>query len=258
MTFDSYHWRSATLGTSELEEARLLISEKHDCASFELLLRSDDIAAVGIALDQFQYREGLSRWGTDNPFAEYRDEVATRARAVLRDPPSPGSDRVKPGASHASALNALTNLAEPEDAEFVLRALDRPLTADLQGAALVAASRVLERASLPNEQLMAALEKMVFDESLGLVERVDALSSLAGASSLRTVEILKRVLQLPHVKLQAHAGLHLLDRDHGAHRGTVERTARTWPTDPPYPADEVLEALDPASDQVDPDDADHR
>jgi len=76
----------------ELERARALVSANHDRASFELLLRSDDMAAVGIALDQYQYGEGASRWATANPFAEYGGEVAARASAVLREPLFPGSD----------------------------------------------------------------------------------------------------------------------------------------------------------------------
>jgi hypothetical protein len=107
----------------------------------------------------------------------------------------------------------------------------------------MAAGRVLEKASAPNEQLIAALEKMVFDEALTPGERIDALSSLAGASSAHVTDVLLRVLASPDIKLQAHAARHLLDRDEGVHRHAVETAARTWPAEPPYPADEVLEAL---------------
>ncbi|HEU4727813.1 MAG TPA: hypothetical protein VFT22_07995 [Kofleriaceae bacterium] len=243
MTFDSYHWRGAVLGTPELERARALVSSSQDRASFEQLLRSDDVAAVGIALDQYRYGEATERWGVASPFAQYRDEVAARARRVLREPPSPGSERALPGANHASALNALANLIEPEDAGLVVSALAGTPTADVRCAATAAAGYVLRNAADPDERLTAALEKIVFDDALPSGERIDALGSLANASAAVVTAILLRVLELPDVKLQAHAALHLLDRDQGAHREVVQRVAHTWPADPPYPADEVLDAL---------------
>ena len=95
----------------------------------------------------------------------------------------------------------------------------------------------------PNEQLIIALEGMIFDDMLTPGERVDALHSLARASSARVTDILLRVLRLPDVKLQAHAAVHLLDREQGAHRAAVETAAQAWPPDPPYPANEVFDAL---------------
>jgi hypothetical protein len=251
MSFDSYHWRRATLGIPELERARALVSTSHDRASFELLLRSDDMPAVGITLDQYQYGESTSRWGTANPFVEYSREVAARARAVLREPLFPGSERIQVGANHASALNALSNLIEPEDVDLVVLALTHPRSADLRGAAITAAGRVFEKASAPNDQLMAALEQMVLDDALTVAERIDVLSSLAGTSSPRATAVLIRALQLPQAKLQAHAARHLLDRDQGAYRTDVETVAQTWPAEPPYPADEVLQALHTRNEQGD-------
>jgi len=122
-------------------------------------------------------------------------------------------------------------------------ALSQPASADLRGAATAAAGRVLEKTNVPNDQLIAALEQMVVDDALALEQRIDALTSLACASSSPATDVLIRALQLPHVKLQAHAALHLLDRDQDAYRTGMEKTAQTWPVEPPYPADEVLEAL---------------
>lgn len=118
MIFNSYHWRRSVLSTPELERARGQVSATRDRASFALLLRSNDMAAVGVAFDQYQYGEASSRWGSSNPFAEYQDEVAARAREILRGLPSSNSSGAQSGANHASALNALSNLAEPEDAEL--------------------------------------------------------------------------------------------------------------------------------------------
>jgi hypothetical protein len=243
MTFDSYHWRRATLTTPELERARELVATRHDATSFAILLRSDDIAAVGIAFDQYQYGEASSRWGTANPFADYRGEVVARAREVLRSPPSPQSGRAQAGANHASALNALSNLAEPQDAELVVQALEGTPVPDVRCAATATARRVLEGAVAPDEQLISALENIVFDDSIISEERTAALGSLAVASSAHATDVLLRAIRLPSLRLQAHAALHLLDRDGGAHRATVEGVATQWPAEPPYPADEVLELL---------------
>jgi hypothetical protein len=241
MTFDSYHWRRAVLSTPELERARGQVSATRDRASFGLLLRSNDMAAVGVAFDQYQYGEASSRWGSSNPFAEYQGEVAARAREILRGPPSLHSGGAQAGANHASALNALSNLAEPEDAELILRALELTSTPDLRCAATLAARRVLEKATAPNEQLIAALERIILDDGIASEDRTAALGPLAGASSDYATNVLLKVIRLPHLKLQAHAALHLLDR--GGHRALVEEVARAWPADSPYPADEVLELL---------------
>jgi hypothetical protein len=100
---------------------------------------------------------------------------------------------------------------------------------------------VLEKAVVPNEQLIAELEKIVVNEALASEERTAALGSLAAASSAYATKVFLKVICLPHLKLQAHAALHLLDR--GGHRALVEEVARAWPADSPYPADEVLELL---------------
>lgn len=250
MTFDSYHWRRATLGMPELERARVLVSTTHDRASFALLLRSHDTAAVGIALDQYQYGEATSRWGAPNPFAEYSAEVAARARATLREPAYPGTQQADAGANHASALTALTNLFEPEDAGFIAASLAHTPNGDLRNAATIAAGRVLEKASAQNTpltaalgEIVAALQTMIFDDDLTTRERIDAVGSLACRASTHVTDVLLRVLECPDVKIQAHAALHLLTRGEGVHRPAVERVARTWPAEPPYPADGVLEAL---------------
>jgi hypothetical protein len=257
MTFDSYHWQRATLGTPELERARALVSTTHDRASFELLLRSNDTAALGIALDQYQYGEATSRWGAPNPFAEYSAEVAALARAMLREPPSPETQQAHTGANHASAFTALTNLIEPEDANFVVQALTHTPAADLRSAATTAAGRVLENANTASaspvatlEKIVAALEKIIFDAALTTRERIEALSSLACGASEHVTNVLLRALADPEVKLQAYAALHLLDRDEGAHHPAVERIARTWPAEPPYPVEDVLEALDGGGDHA--------
>lgn len=243
MTFDSYYWRSSRLSTPELEHARVLVATTRDLASFMLLLRSSDIAAVGIAFDQYHYADASSRHGTVTPFGEYRSEVAARAREVLRQPPSAAAGSVEAGANHASALGALANLAESEDAELIVQVLRWAGPSNLRFAAALAARSVLENSVSPNEQLISELEKVVFDESTASEERRAALAALGRARSEFATDALLRVLRVSDPSLQASSALHLLDRDLPRYRFRVEEIARTWPKDPPYPADEVIELL---------------
>lgn len=243
MIFDSYYWHGAHLSSTELDRARALVATARDRGSFLLLLRSSDVAAQGIAFDQYHYAEASSRHGTTNPFDEYRSEVAARAREVLRMPPSPSTDGVEVGASHTSALGALVNLAGPEDAELIVQALRSSNQSNLRFAAALAARSVLEKSVSPDEQLVTELEKLILDESSDFEDRRAALAALGRARSVPATEALIRALHVSDPSLQASAALHLLDRDLPRYRSRIEEISRAWPKDPPYPADEVLEIL---------------
>lgn len=242
MTFDSYHWYNSRSATPMLEAARKQVA-KGDRKAFEVLLRSGDPVAVGIALDQFHYADTATRHGTSSPFDEYSDEVVAQARAVLREEPSLPSPGTEEGASHASALLALMNLAEPEDASLIARALEKTHTTNLRLAAAYAASTALEKSSSPDEGLIAALDRLVRDDTAGLDERQTALSALGRTPADSAIDALSRALALSELSLQAISALHLLDRDLPRYRTLVEDIVRAWPEDPPYPANEVLELL---------------
>src|SRR5215212_4844252 len=122
MTFNTYYWHGYVLQDAQLERARstLATSGGRDATgAFELLLRSDEPAAVGIALDHYHYVDASTRHGSGSPFAPYAGSVRARALDMLRQPPIPAGGVTEEGANHASALGALLNLAEPEDAELI-------------------------------------------------------------------------------------------------------------------------------------------
>jgi hypothetical protein len=241
MTFDSYHWGLSRVATPELEAARKQVAAG-DREAFALLLRSDDPVAVGIALDQFHYADVAMRHGT-SPFEGYSAEVLARARAVLRGAPSPAAPGVEEGANHASALLALMNLAEPEDQALIAGALERTRTTNLRLAGAYASATAFEKTAVPDERLIAALERLVRDEAAGLDERQTALATLGRAPADIAVPALLRALAQPERSLQAVAALHLLERDRARHRARVDEIARTWPENAPYPASEVLTLL---------------
>jgi len=242
MTFDSYHWHNSRAATPELEAARKAAATG-DVTAFERLLRSGDPIAVGIALDQFHYADAAMRHGTSNPFEPYSEEIVAQARATLRAEPSLRSPGTEAGANHASALLALMNLAEPEDAPLIARALEKTHTTNLRVAAAYAGSTALEKSSSPDEGLIAELDRLVHDDAAGIDERQTALSALGRTPADSAVGALLRALGLPELSLQAIAALHLLDRDQPRHRARVEEATRTWPEDAPYPAYEVLDLL---------------
>jgi hypothetical protein len=256
MTFDSYHWHGARTGTPALERARERLASSHDRAAFELLLRSGDPVAAGIALDQYSYADASTRHGTDNPYAGFSDEVFARAREILRGPPSPASLGAEPGANHASALGALLNAAEPEDSELIVCALEQASTVNLRFAAAFTAGTALEKSPSPDERLVAALAGILLDETtVDLDSRRAAVSALGGARSAAATDALLRATRVSDISLQASAALHLLDRDLHAHRAHVEALARSWPEDPPYPAGDVFELLAEAATEAATEDA---
>ena len=250
MTFDSYYWHRAQTGASEFERARERLAAGSDRVAFELLLRSGDPVAIGIALDQYDYAEASTRHGTANPFVGYRDEVIACARGILRGPPSPASLGAEPGANHASALGVLMNVAEPEDAALIVPGLDPTCTANLRLAAARAAKHALERSSAPDQRLVDALSQILFDDAADLDERRAALSALGCAKSAAATDALLRATRDADLSLQARAALHLLDRDPRAHRARVEALVLAWPDHPPYPAADVLELLAETAEDV--------
>jgi hypothetical protein len=243
MSFDSYYWHGARIASAELERARARVAEAGDPAAFATLLRSADPVGVGIAMDQYHYADAFARHGPANRLAGYTEEVRARAREILRGPPSDPDLGAEPGANHASALGALMNLAEPQDADVIADALIRATTANLRFTASLAAGAALEKSIYPKDRFIEALENVVLDADLDFDSRSGALAALGRARSAPATESLVRVLGVSHLGLQATAALHLLDRDPDTHGDRILRLTLTWPEDPPYPASDVLELL---------------
>jgi len=243
MTFDSYYWHAARLGNPALEQARERLAAGPDRTAFEHLLRSGDRVAVAIALDHFRRADGATRFGTTSPFGPYRDEVVAAARAVLRGPPSPEGEDLARGANYMSALGALMNLAEPEDAALVTAALESGTSSELRLLGALAAGTLLEHSEQPDERLIAMLEAIALDSAGGNDPRRTAVTALGFTRSPSATRALLRILELPDLSLQIRAALRLLDRDGDEHRARVEEVVRTWPDPPPYPGNEVLDLL---------------
>jgi hypothetical protein len=131
--------------------------------AFLVLLRSDDVAARGVALDFYDRAGATSRFGEENPFGCFHDEVMAVAREMLAGPPRPEDDIAFAGAEHASAPLAIKNDVRSEDGAAVLAVLRRRPDGSLLSNALSVAGAVLSISDEP--RLAAVIGEMAFDSS---------------------------------------------------------------------------------------------
>lgn len=241
MTFNTYYWHRSELGDPELDNARAVLASPTDAASCEhaflMLLRSGTTAAIGTALDHYDYAEAFGRHGFGNLFAAHSQEVLDRARDLLRQPPLRGDD--EDGVNHASALGVMLNLAQAEDAELIAAVLEEATGVGARDAALSAARRALDRAAVPNPRLVNILSEIVFDDARPTSERTSALTAVGDVA----VDVVLRAIELDDLHLQGHAAWVLAYRDLDRYRALLERVVATWPDDPPYPGSEAFELL---------------
>ena len=130
--------------------------------AFRTMLYSGLVPMVCIALDHFCDSEGLTRFGLD--VEAFCPHVLTRARHLLTLSPSSAivSPEAGAGASHASALDVLAQLAEPEDAALLAAVLRRCDSAPLvRERALRAAQHCLARWNEPDDRVVAPLEELL-------------------------------------------------------------------------------------------------
>jgi hypothetical protein len=103
-SFSSYHWNVNDLSEPDRRAVAALNDASpslpsagyatHDedglLNAFPALLRSDDVRARGIALDQYRYADAQMRWTDENPFTVFEDEALAVARAMLASVPLGG------------------------------------------------------------------------------------------------------------------------------------------------------------------------
>ncbi|MFJ8074339.1 hypothetical protein ACIQ7Q_10470 [Streptomyces sp. NPDC096176] len=247
--FDTYHWQRHRLEDPELEAARLELvaprTRDGALSAFTRLLHSTSVPAIGIALDHYHYGLSGERHGIAGLFAPYASEVLDRARMILRRAssldPTAGTDVDRAG--RASALLVLLNEATPEDSELIAESIEDRPGPDEFSAALLAAGTILGSAPEPGGRLVAALERIVFDESADLDERLEALQALAQGSSPDVVAVHVRVSAVNELTLQVTAVQALAFHDMDTYRDLVRERAASWPEEAPYPAADVRRLL---------------
>ena len=253
MSFNTYYWHGSPLDDPSLETAREEVRSWKDLAArkkaFLVLLRSAHPVAVGTALDHYDYAESSSRHGSANIFSDYAPEVLDRAREILQQAPLPAevTGAEEDGANHASALGAMLNLALPEDSELIAKALEeQPRNPSVFEAATMAARTSLERSAVPDQRLLDALGRVVFDDASPTADRTTALRALGGARSPQAAELIIRACDIDKLEIQAHAAALLAHQDINQHRALLERLVASWPDNAPYPASDVSDMLNEA------------
>ena len=113
--------------------------------AFEALLHSPNVPTVCRALNMYQVAAAYTRLSGGNPLEPFGGEVRVVAREILSRPPADDPE-VPAGFDHQSALNVLTSVAQPEDAELIARVLET--TTDEK----VRAIAVLASAAVPSEE----------------------------------------------------------------------------------------------------------
>ena len=109
--------------------------------AFSVLLHSDNIPTVCRALNMYQVAAAYTQVSGGNPLEPMAGEVRTVAREVLSRPPVEAGDEIAAGFDHLSALNVLTTLAEPEDAELIDHILQSTTDDQIRAVATLVAAR---------------------------------------------------------------------------------------------------------------------
>lgn len=195
------------------------------------MLYSGLVPVVGIALDHFCDSDGLARFHLD--VAALEPKALTLARHLLALSPSSAnaSPQTGAGASHASALDVLALLAEPEDAALLAAALGRRDAAPLvRERALRAARDCLDRWDEPDGRVVAALEELIFDPSAAMDHRTLAVIALFDVPGPQATAVLLRAAHSSALPVQVEGALglvcdHLIEQ----HRDLVSGLVASWP-----------------------------
>jgi hypothetical protein len=246
--FPSYYWALDGLRTPDASAARTL-SERRELkqvvAAFEHLLASEDVAARGVALDQYAHCEARGRFGSSNPFARFTERVVAEARAQLRQPPVTATTPLGTlvvGANHASALGLLSHLGDATDLESIAGCLTPSQDVNVLEAACLAADHcVRDVVAEAARNIGARLAAIVQDPGSRDEVRLMALAPFRNQPSLDHVEMLLDTARHGTLPLAIHAAWALAGRIEDDTE--LRRIAAGWPEDAPYPASEVRDLL---------------
>ncbi|MDX2972890.1 hypothetical protein PWY87_12965 [Kribbella solani] len=111
--------------------------------AFGALLHSANIPTVCRALNMYQVAAAYTQLSGGNPLEPMADDVRQVAREIISRPPVEASDDIQAGFDHLSALNVLTMLAEPADADLIAAVLDSTQDEQIRAVASLAANTAL-------------------------------------------------------------------------------------------------------------------
>ncbi|WP_371407331.1 hypothetical protein OHA10_17760 [Kribbella sp. NBC_00662] len=108
--------------------------------AFGALLHSQNIGMVCRALNMYQVAAAYTQVSGGNPLEPMAGEVRGVAREILSRPPAEADEDLRAGFDHISALNVLTVLAEPADAELIAAVLENATNEEIRAVANLAAA----------------------------------------------------------------------------------------------------------------------
>ncbi|MGW5192498.1 hypothetical protein ACWEOO_24860 [Kribbella sp. NPDC004138] len=115
--------------------------------AFDALLHSPNVPTVCRALNMYQVAAAYTRLSGGNPLEPLAGDVRQVALEILSRPPVEASEDIKAGFDHLSALNVLTTLAEPDDAELLSGLLERATDEQIRAVASLAADTARRKAT---------------------------------------------------------------------------------------------------------------
>jgi hypothetical protein len=107
--------------------------------AFGALLHSQNIDMVCRALNMYQVAAAYTQVSGGNPLEPMADEVRQVAREILSRPPAQ-DEEMRAGFDHISALNVLSVLAQPADAELITTVLENTTNEEIRAVAKLAAA----------------------------------------------------------------------------------------------------------------------
>ena len=115
--------------------------------AFGALLHSQNLGMVCRALNMYQVAAAYTQVSGGNPLEPMADEVRQVARGIVARPSAEAGGEVPAGFDHLSALNVLTTLAEPEDAELLASVLESTTNDQIRAVASLAADTARRKAT---------------------------------------------------------------------------------------------------------------
>ena len=115
--------------------------------AFGALLHSQNLGMVCRALNMYQVAAAYTQVSGGNPLEPMADEVRQVALGIVARPPVEADEDVPAGFDHLSALNVLTTLAEPEDAELIANVLESTTNDQIRAVASLAADTARRKAT---------------------------------------------------------------------------------------------------------------
>jgi len=123
------------------------MSEAIPLQAFGALLHSQNLGMVCRALNMYQVAAAYTQVSGGNPLEPMADEVRQVALGIVARPPVEADEDVPAGFDHLSALNVLTTLAEPEDAELIANVLESTTNDQIRAVASLAADTARRKAT---------------------------------------------------------------------------------------------------------------